>query len=59
MNNQRLKPAAYQVGQTVTLALEPFDAHPELEKEEVFDSLKQDLDAVQFFDTAPLQLLQR
>lgn len=59
MNNQRLKPAAYQVGQTVTLALEPFDSHPELEKEEVFDSLKQDLDAVQFFDTAPLQLLQR
>lgn len=59
MDNQRLKAATYKVGQTVTLTLEPFDAHPELEQEEVFDSLKQDLDAAQFFDTAPLQLLQR
>jgi hypothetical protein len=59
MNNQLLKAATYKVGQTVTLTLEPFDAHPELEQEEVFNTLKQDLDAAQFFDTAPLQLLPR
>ncbi|OPZ87547.1 MAG: hypothetical protein BWY76_00405 [bacterium ADurb.Bin429] len=55
MDNTRLGAALARKGDVETLQIEPLDAHPELEKEEVFDTLEIDPDTPVYFDIGPLR----
>jgi len=56
MDELPLEPAHYSKGEIRRLVLEPFHAHPELEQEQVFDTLPFDVDEPVFFDAGHVRI---
>jgi hypothetical protein len=54
MANRRLEAAERDVGAVDTLVLEPFDANPQMEDEQAFDTLDPDFELPVFYDAGPI-----